>query len=187
MQRPPLRNNWIKNNQQNERTFRIIFSKLWSDYTKKNTLDCINYLGDSRKHWLERLVFHKISKFNKIFLMWIYRLFWALIFIISMYFCTLLILQRYQKFKAVPIITSPDQFSTLISDIPFPAVTMCPEIKANISEFDWFKKFQEFHQNSNNVTDQEWAINIKWVCIMQSVLLILQPRKNCCPSVSVSK
>ena len=72
-----------------------------------------------------------------------------------MYFSSMVILQSYWKWKAVPIITSVDDSLTMISEIPFPAVTVCPDIKYNITEFNWFKKLQELEQNPEKISDEE--------------------------------
>ena len=64
-------------------------------------------------------------------------------------------LQSYRKWKSVPIITSVDEYPTLVSEIPLPAVTICPEIKFNITAFDLSSKLEELQRNPDNVSDEE--------------------------------
>ena len=97
--------------------------------------------------WLEMILFCLL----------IVRIFWALIFVISMYFCSLVTLQSYQKWKAVPIITNVDKHPTLVTEIPLPAITVCPEIKYNNTVFDLSSKLEELEQSPENVTDEEWV------------------------------
>ncbi|XP_073811879.1 pickpocket protein 28-like [Musca autumnalis] len=62
--------------------------------------------------------------------------FWIIIFIITIYFCTSIIVKIYIKWCDTPVIVSFSEKSTPIWSIPFPAVTICPETKRALKETD---------------------------------------------------
>lgn len=49
-------------------------------------------------------------------------------------------MDSYQKYRKTLIITNLNESRTPVSDIPFPAVTICPDLKTNITEFPWNKE-----------------------------------------------
>ncbi|KAL1488868.1 hypothetical protein ABEB36_014663 [Hypothenemus hampei] len=57
------------------------------------------------------------------------RIWWFVVFSIVVGGCSYTIFQVYAKWKSSPVIVSFDTEETKIHDIPFPAVTICPEIK----------------------------------------------------------
>ena len=62
--------------------------------------------------------------------------------------CSFLISKTYMKWQNSPVIVSLDDKPTSVHNIPFPAVTICPEIKVKRSSLD----FQMFLQNITNGT-----------------------------------
>ena len=110
-----------------EQNLSKIATDLVKDYTDNGTLHGISFIGDNKRHWFERL-------------------FWAIIFCTSIYFAGTLIHDSYIKWKSTPIMTSVDEHTTLISEIPFPAITICPIDKYDNDKFkliDLFKKEQK--------------------------------------------
>ncbi|KAF2903803.1 hypothetical protein ILUMI_02380, partial [Ignelater luminosus] len=69
----------------------------------------------------------------------IFRIWWSVFLTISLYFCATLILKTYKKWERSPVIVSFATSETPISHIPFPAVTICPQIKAAKEKFDFSK------------------------------------------------
>ena len=59
-------------------------------------------------------------------------------FITSLCVCTPLLMDIVEKWRSTPIVTMADGHTTLVTDIPFPAVTICPKVKTNVSEFSWY-------------------------------------------------
>lgn len=53
------------------------------------------------------------------------------------YGCAHLIYQTWNKWNYNPVIVSFDDKMTSISEIPFPAITICPESKTNPSKFNY--------------------------------------------------
>ena len=68
-----------------------------------------------------------------------------------------MIMSSYVKWREVPIVTSTDEFLTSVSDIPFPAITICLESKSNLKEFDYYEKLKEFEVNPRSITNDECA------------------------------
>lgn len=58
------------------------------------------------------------------------RAFWIVAFLVSFFGCLTLILKIYEKWQLSPVIVSFAEKSTPVWQIPFPAVTICPETKA---------------------------------------------------------
>lgn len=98
----------------------LVVWKTFTDYASRTSIHGIQYLGDEEGHWFEKV-------------------FWIIVFVISLTGCSYLITETYTKWRDSPVIVSFDQQSTPIWKIPFPAVTICPEAKLqrnylNISE-----------------------------------------------------
>jgi acid-sensing ion channel, other len=55
------------------------------------------------------------------------RVFWILAFVCSLSGCICVILKTYDKWQETPVIVSYSERYTQIFEIPFPAVTICPE------------------------------------------------------------
>ena len=73
-------------------------------------------------------------------------------FLICFFGCGRLIFNIYQKWDTTPVIVSFAEKSTPVWQIPFPAVTICPETKAKDYNFT-----EGYHNASPNMTDEEWV------------------------------
>lgn len=71
----------------------------------------MRYMFEQRRHWTERL--------------W-----WLFAFALSVYGCGRLMLNVYDKWHQSPVIVTFAEEATLVADIRFPAVTICPETKS---------------------------------------------------------
>ena len=72
-----------------------------------------------------------------------------------MYVCSVMIMESYQKWQSTLIVVAPDELSSLVSDVPFPAITICPDLKTNLTEYNWHKKIMEMKRNP--LSDFEYA------------------------------
>lgn len=81
-----------------------------SEFSRSTTVHGVNYFGDRRRHWIERV-------------------FWIIVFVMSMTVCFFMVNKIYVKWQSSPIIVTQDDKLTAISEIPFPAVTVCPAAK----------------------------------------------------------
>ncbi|XP_058461711.1 pickpocket protein 28-like [Malaya genurostris] len=83
---------------------------LFLEYCSNSTIHGIKYFACKR-----RTIYEKI---------W-----WIVMFFVSLYGCGRLIQNVYRKWEQTPVIVSFSEKSTPIWQIPFPAVTICPETK----------------------------------------------------------
>lgn len=73
------------------------------------------------------------ASLSKIFfiLLLCFRTFWTVVCIICVGISTYHIHQNYKKWQDSPVIIGIDSKPTPIYEIPFPAFTVCPEVKAD--------------------------------------------------------
>jgi acid-sensing ion channel, other len=110
---------------------------IFSDFTNNSTVHGVKYLGERRRHWLERI-------------------FWVIAFFISVTGCCVLINKIYVKWQLSPVIVSFAEKSTPVWQIPFPAVTICPETKALKEKIDFTKGYFAIKlSNSSSLTSEE--------------------------------
>lgn len=98
----------------------------------------VKYLGEKQRHWLERI-------------------FWVIAFMISFLGCCVLINKIYVKWQLSPVIVSFAEKSTPVWQIPFPAVTICPETKALKESIDFTRGYFAIKSNFTmfNLTSDE--------------------------------
>lgn len=65
-----------------------------------------------------------------------FRGWWFVVFSITLAACVVAIREVYQKWKRSPVIVSFATRETPIYEIPFPAVTICPETKSKQALFN---------------------------------------------------
>ncbi|XP_039448302.1 pickpocket protein 28-like [Culex pipiens pallens] len=83
---------------------------LFREYCSHSSIHCINYIGSAQRSCWERL--------------W-----WVAMLTLSIYGCARLIQNIYYRWEHKPVIVSFDEKPTSVLQIPFPAVTICPETK----------------------------------------------------------
>lgn len=114
-----------------------------TDFAQNTSLHGLKYIGERKRHWIE----------------WI---FWAIVFLISFLLCTVLITEMYRKWQRNPMIISFDKRATPVSELLFPAVTICPETKAHVKHINVTKAFRKIHRNEMNFSLEE-AMNLEAV------------------------
>jgi amiloride-sensitive sodium channel len=77
-------------------------------------------------------------------------LWWGLVFLICFFGCGRLIFNIYQKWDTTPVIVSFAEKSTPVWQIPFPAVTICPETKARMELFNFTARFHNLFENASD-------------------------------------
>ncbi|XP_016929099.1 pickpocket protein 28 [Drosophila suzukii] len=86
------------------------------------------------------------------------KLYWLFFTCISVYFAVSLIWDTYLKWQDSPVILGFDETLVPVHKIPFPTITICPEIKMERNVFDYTnvsrQLWDEYKQNSN-VSDLE--------------------------------
>ncbi|KAL9703316.1 hypothetical protein quinque_006834 [Culex quinquefasciatus] len=99
------------------------------EYCSGSSIHGVQYMGSQNRSWCERF--------------W-----WMVVFGMSVGSCAFLIHQTYDKWDQTPVIVSFAEKSTPVWQIPFPAVTICPQTKVDIILFNFTKEFEEFKQLS---------------------------------------
>uniref|UniRef100_A0A182PBQ5 Pickpocket n=1 Tax=Anopheles epiroticus TaxID=199890 RepID=A0A182PBQ5_9DIPT len=126
-----------------KRNFTRGIKSLFLEYCSNSTVHGIKYFGCKR-----RTLFEKYAPSGTV---WLERIWWIATFLLSVYGCGRLIQNIYRKWEQTPVIVSFAEKTTPVWQIPFPAVTICPETKArsmylNISEV--------YHQMNNTWRDE---------------------------------
>jgi Amiloride-sensitive sodium channel len=88
--------------------FGLILKNLAVDYSRNTTIHGIIYITDDKLSVIERV--------------W-----WAIVVFISISCCGSLILDVFRRYEQSPVIISYASEETLATQIPFPAVTVCPQ------------------------------------------------------------
>lgn len=70
----------------------------------------------------------------------------------SLVICLFLIFETYKKWVRSPVIVSFATKQTPIWQIPFPAITICPETKAKATTYNITQKYYEFIDGVENAT-----------------------------------
>lgn len=89
-----------------------LFWDLLIDYTQKCSINGSNYVFEPNRHWTERV--------------W-----WILAQLLAIYYCSRMIRDEYDQWQDTPGIVTFAQRATPVFDIPFPAVTICPQTKSH--------------------------------------------------------
>lgn len=76
------------------------------------------------------------------------RAFWILAFFCSLTGCICVILKTYDKWQATPVIVSYSEKYTKIWEIPFPAITICPENSYSLIDPDYLWKLNDSAKSS---------------------------------------
>ncbi|XP_055693357.1 pickpocket protein 28-like [Lutzomyia longipalpis] len=116
---------------------------LWgffSDYCYNSTIHGVKYLGERRRPWIERV--------------W-----WGIAFGFSIFLCASFIWSSWKRWQQSPVIVTFADKSTPIWQIPFPAVTICPETKVTIEFLNFTKSYNLYTEGGNdNLTEDEQNI-----------------------------
>lgn len=97
-------------------------SNTFDEYTRNSTIHGFRYMASNRR---------MCEKF-----------FWILVFAISFATCTITILSLWLRWDNNPVVVTFDEVITDVSQIPFPAITICPSSKVNKSDVDIVENFQ---------------------------------------------
>jgi acid-sensing ion channel, other len=103
---------------------------------------CVEYSDNSSIHGFRYLTEENRSLFEKIW--------WAIVILISFVLCGQLISELYSKWTESPVIVSFSEKATPITEIPFPAITICPETKADADLFRINEALNSLEANTLN-------------------------------------
>lgn len=101
------------------------FQKNFHEYMETSTFHGLNYVGDTRLSLTERFVGFSTKRNYRNITVYSSRLFFLLAFLLVSALSTYFISIMWMKWTASPIIVSTSPRTTSISEIPFPATTIC--------------------------------------------------------------
>lgn len=67
----------------------------------------------------------------------VFRCFWIVSLLLAFVACVMLIINLITKLQAFPIIICMGENSISVTEIPFPAITLCPSLNMDVDEFDY--------------------------------------------------
>ncbi|KAF5300625.1 hypothetical protein FQA39_LY11086 [Lamprigera yunnana] len=107
----------------------------FAQYCGSTSIHGIQYLGERGRYLIERLV-------------------WVLNMIIVTTLCSILIAKMYNKWKTSPVLVSFATTESSIDTIPFPSITICPQLKSNPEIYNFTNVFlKKIHEK--NLTKEE--------------------------------
>lgn len=133
------------------------FSAAWglfAEFSNNSTVHGVKYLGERRRHWAERI-------------------FWVVAFCISVCGCSIMIHKIYEKWQLSPVIVSFAEKSTPVWQIPFPAVTICPETKATMEYVNFTEDYRKV--TFANILNQAHNISEEELKSLEAVAQICDP------------
>lgn len=142
----------------------MLCSKVWrffTDYIENCTIQGVKYIGEKNRHWIEKL-------------------FWIVAITCCFITCSFLIYEIYKKWLQDPLLVTFADSAIPISDIPFPAVTICPLTRIDKEKLNFTEICHKLlHNKSESLTQEklksfESAVH---VC-SESNLPFLQKLKN---------
>lgn len=123
------------------------FTKYFTDYSENCTIQGVKYVGENNRHMSEKI-------------------FWLTSIIICFMLCSFTISEIYEKWNESPVLLAFAEKTMSITEIPFPAVTICPVTqvvrrKVNFTECYNLIKHNEMHNlSSENLKNFEVALHV---------------------------
>ncbi|XP_053698532.1 pickpocket protein 28-like [Sabethes cyaneus] len=122
---------------------------LFREFCANSTIHGISYIGSKRQSVCEKF--------------W-----WILVILMSLYGCGNLIDNIYRKWEENPVIITFDEKHTPVWEIPFPAVTICPEAKVKKTFLNFTESFYKFargnHFSDINNTELDAVLAVLQLC-----------------------
>ncbi|KAF5291553.1 hypothetical protein FQR65_LT01866 [Abscondita terminalis] len=115
-------------------------------YCETTTIHGVKYIGEKRRYLIEKFL-------------------WFCVVIAVCSACLFLIHKTYIKWRTSPVIVSFETKETPIFEIPFPAVTICPEVKMNPDYFNFSKYFlKKIKKQSGTKREEKIFESLLMVC-----------------------
>ncbi|GLV34808.1 pickpocket 26 [Carabus blaptoides fortunei] len=134
-------------NEKKRKCTKRFVSKIFCEYCSNTSIHGIGYLGADDTCMTEKI--------------W-----WLIVFTLSVVVCAILINKTWTKWQNTPVIMTFSHTQTPIWEIPFPAVTICPVNKVQQSLYN----YTQAYRNRNNLSEKEskkfWDISL--VCDLVS-------------------
>ncbi|XP_068083949.1 sodium channel protein Nach-like [Anabrus simplex] len=104
------------------------------EFCRNTSLHGLQYIGEEQRPWSEKLC-------------------WILMIGLSLALCSLVIKRQWDKWYSSPVMVTLSEKSTPVWDIPFPAVTLCSEVKIKPSALNF--SGLKLKSRKGNLTDEE--------------------------------
>ncbi|KAB0792959.1 hypothetical protein PPYR_12579 [Photinus pyralis] len=127
-------------------------SYYFTEYCDNSTIHGLKFIGERKRSFIEKV--------------W-----WIVSVTFALYLCATMIKQTYKKWINSPVIVSFATSETPIWEIPFPAITICPLGKTDLTKFN----FKEI--SPGNYTEEE-AENLTSLALICPMVLELFPAIN---------
>ncbi|XP_045451668.1 uncharacterized protein LOC123660657, partial [Melitaea cinxia] len=114
-------------------------------YLQDTHLHCLKYIGEKDRTMVEKI-------------------FWLLMITLSVLFCAGLIHKVWLKWNNSPVIVSFAETATPVWQIPYPAVTLCPEIKVMQTVFNYTEYYYLRERNTISPEEEKIFEDITVVC-----------------------
>lgn len=103
-----------------------------SEFSEMSSIHGVRYLGEKKRAPLEKI-------------------FWSIAIILSFVGCSVMIYMMYEKWTDNPVVVTFASKKMAISELPFPAVTICPVDKLNHDNLDFAKVFEQYKMNKSHL------------------------------------
>ncbi|PSN34454.1 hypothetical protein C0J52_20177 [Blattella germanica] len=114
------------------------FKENYLEFCRSTSLHGLQYVGEQHRPMIERL-------------------FWLLSFLVSLAFVTYFVSQTWNKWQTSPVFVTFAETSSPVWDIPFPAVTICPEIKIKRTVLNFTSLCFNLNKSIDEIEDYEKA------------------------------
>lgn len=101
-----------------------------SEYCRNTTIHGIKYIGAKELPWTERIL-------------------WLIVIFLSLFFCAMLTFQIFKKIQTNSMIIGFSEKDNSVYEIPFPAVTICPEIKTRSYKLNYTDLYLKYIKGNN--------------------------------------
>ncbi|EFA08873.2 Pickpocket protein 28-like Protein [Tribolium castaneum] len=120
--------------------FRKNIYDYFTEFSSNTGIHGFKYMGEQERSILEKL-------------------YWVVLFAISLYICVSLIIQTWVKWDQSPVLVSFAQSPTPVWQVPFPAITICSETKARQRAYNftyyYHKVIEQLTTGDGNLTQEE--------------------------------
>ncbi|KAJ2952351.1 hypothetical protein O0L34_g4636 [Tuta absoluta] len=120
---------------------KVLIVELLHDYAQNSTL-----------HGLRYIVERGLNLFDKIF--------WLLTFLLSIGMCFHLMSNVWIKWRTSPVIVTVNEKYIAVGDVPFPSITICPQLKCKASVFNFSKELFKMKEIENLIRENNDSVKI---------------------------
>jgi hypothetical protein len=116
--------------------------KIFNNYVETSTIHGLSYLSERRKNWQKSNISRQ-DKDLEFILFLLFRVFWISVIFFSIFLFVSLIYKTTSKFFLDQMVIKLSEKQHSVEDIPFPAVTLCPDV---VIPSKFFKSSKEAKQ-----------------------------------------